>query len=45
MLSQGPLKLEHRHWASIQTFPIELVRKVVDQMLKEKEDVRLDEMD
>ena len=45
MLSQGPLKLEHRHWPSIQTFPIELVRKVVDQMLKEKEDVRLNEMD
>ena len=41
----GPLKSEHRHWPPIQTFPVELVREVVDNMLKEKEDVRLDEMD
>ena len=42
----GPLESEHRHWPPRQTFPIELVREVVDNMLKkEKEDVRLNEMD
>ena len=41
----GPLKPEHRHWPSIQSFPLKLVREVVDNMLKEKEDVRLNEMD
>ena len=33
----GSLKPEHRHWPRIQTFPIELVRQVVDNMLKVKE--------
>ena len=41
----GPLKLEHRDWPPIQTFPIQLVLKVLDDMLKEKEDVRHNEMD
>ena len=41
----GALKLEHRHWSPMQTFPIELVRKVVDDLLREKEDARLNEMD
>ena len=41
----GPLKLEHRHWSPMKTSPIELVRKVVDELLKEKEDARLNEMD
>ena len=41
----GPLKSEHRHWPPIQTFPIQLVRELVDNMLKKKEDVRLNEMD
>jgi len=41
----GSRKPEHRDWPPIQTFPIQLVLKVLDDMLKEKEDVRLDEMD
>ena len=42
----GALKPEHRHWSPTQTFPIELVRKAVDELLlREKEDARLNEMD
>ena len=41
----GPLRPEHRHWPTIQTFPIQLVLEVIDNMLKEEEDVRLNEMD
>ena len=41
----GPLKPEHRHWSHIQTFPIQLVRKVADDMLKGREGARLNEMD
>ena len=42
----GPLKPEHRHWSPTQTFPIDLVRKAVDELLlREKEDARLNEMD
>ena len=41
----GPLELEHRHWSPMQTSPIELVRKVVDDLLKEKEDARFNGMD
>ena len=41
----GQTKPEHRHRPTIQTFPIQLVLKVLDDMLKEKEDVQLNEMD
>ncbi len=40
------LESEHRHWPPIQTPPIELVREVVDKMMKkEEDDVRLNEID
>ena len=42
----GALKLEHRNWSLMQTFPIELVRKAVGELvLREKEDARLNGMD
>jgi len=41
----GPLKLEHSHWSPIQTFPIQLVRKVANDMLKDREGARLNEID
>ena len=42
----GALEPEHRHWSPMQTFPIELVREAVGELLlTEKEDARLNEMD
>ncbi len=40
-----PLKHEHRDWPPIQTFPIQLVLKVPDEIVKEKEDAQVNERD